>query len=167
MRLVITFWGDKCYREGYPECKCGCREYGCFTRVLSVHFIEKVGCKDKYKENVKNIYKNVFRTYFQSKGILQYPQGRISACSRGIRDLGLMSNHWEWISALRGGSQLCSREIQDLGLMSSHWEWMRGAAGLVGLKQTRGWLVWWGSFKQTEYCGYFARALQLCRWEWN
>lgn len=53
MRLAITFWGDRCYRDGYPECKCGCREDGCFTRVLSVHFFGKVGCKDKYKENVK------------------------------------------------------------------------------------------------------------------
>lgn len=61
-------------------------------------------------------------------------------------------------SALMGGSQLCSRGIQDLGLMSSHWEWMRGAAGLVDLKQTRGWLVWWGSFKQTKYLWLFCKG---------
>lgn len=93
MRLAITFWGDRCYREGYPECKCGCREDGCFTRVLSVHFFGKVGCKDKYKENVKNIYK---------RGSFSALRGGSQLCSGGIQDLDLMSSHCEWMRGTAG-----------------------------------------------------------------
>ena len=80
MRLAITFWSDKCYREGYPERKCGFRADGCFTRVPSVHFIGKVGCEDKYKENVKNSYKNVFRTFFSKQGDPSVPSWEDLSC---------------------------------------------------------------------------------------
>ena len=86
------------------------------TRVFSVYFsdfLERSAflsfLKYRYKENKGIDHKSVFRTFYQSNGI---------------------------IHALRGGSQLFSREIQDLGLVSSHLE-IKDTASLVGLKQSR------------------------------